>query len=344
MRVGLIGCGAIGELRARALDGRGGGPRLSAVTDADPGRARLFASRFGARAFTSPAELLASGEVDAAVVSTPPSSHAEAVYAALASGMAVLCEKPLAPDSDAARGMVEAARKAGRPLLCGFNHRFFPAVRAVREAVASGRLGAIDHVRAYAGHGGASEFTTSWMTDPKVVGGGALMDNGIHVLDLVRHFAGEIAEVAARVSSRIYGLPVEEHGVVQMVTSGGVLAELEASWTDWNGYSWWVEVHGDRGLARAAYPPMRAVVAQRNDAGRARRRWSLFPKLQIAERLGSWRATVVSTFRQEHEELARTVATGEAPRIAATGEDGARAVAVVAAAYESSRTGRIVRL
>ena len=131
---------------------------------------------------------------------------------------------------------------------------------------------------------------------------------------------------------------------MQMVTSAGVLAELEASWTDWNGYSWWVEVHGNRGLARAAYPPMRAVVVERSDTGRARRRWSLFPKLQIVERLGSWRATVVSTFRQEHEELALAAATAGAPRIAATGEDGARAIEIVAAAYESSRTGRVVQV
>ena len=128
-----------------------------------------------------------------------------------------------------------------------------------------------------------------------------------------------------------------------MVASGGLLAEVEASWTDWNGYSWWIEVHGEKGLARAAYPPMRALVVERDDAGRAKRRWNFFPRLQIAERLGSWQATVVSTFRQEHDELARACA-GQPPRTAATGEDGARAVEIVAAAYESSRTGRVVRL
>src|SRR5262249_36150558 len=137
------------------------------------------------------------------------------------------------------------------------------------------------------------EFSTPWITDRGVVGGGALMDNGIHVLDLVRHLAGEIVEVMARVSSRIYGLEVEDNATVQLIAANGCVVSLEASWTDWSGYSFWVEARGDRGLARAAYPPMRSVFVERPDSGRSRKRWSLFPRVQIAERVGSWRATVV---------------------------------------------------
>jgi len=279
--------------------------------------------------------------VEAIVVSTPPASHAAAVDEALRAGKPVLCEKPLAADAATARRLVRDAAARGVLLMCGFNHRFFPAVEFVRDAIASGELGAVGRIRAFAGHSGARELGIPWLTDPAVVGGGALMDNGIHVLDLVRHLGGEIAEVAARTSSRIYGYPVEEDGALQMMTVDGRVALLEASWTSWGGYQFWVEAHGDRGVARASYAPMRATLVARNDRGRPGRRFRFFPGVQIAERLGSWRSTVVRTFRRELAEFARAAA-GEKAAVAATGEDGARAVEIVAAAYESARTGRVV--
>jgi predicted dehydrogenase len=345
VKVGIIGCGAIAELRARALCGRGSGSgaRLVAVSDADPDRASAFARRFGARVLPGVEALVSDREVEAVIVSTPPVAHGEGVLAALSAGRSVLCEKPLAPDPLTARQMVEEAKRRNLPLMCGFNHRFFPAVSSVRELLRAGQLGALDRIRAYAGHSGAPEFSTSWITDRRVVGGGALMDNGIHIVDLVRHLAGEIVEVMARVSSRVYRLEVEDNATVQMVAANGCVIALEASWTDWSGYSFWVEACGDRGLARAAYPPMRSVYVQRPDGGRPRKRWKIFPKVQIAERLGSWRATVVETFRREHAEWLG-VLDGHPPDVAATGADGARAVEIAAAAYESSRTGRPVSL
>ena len=341
MRVGLVGCGAIAELRARAL--AADALPLVAVTDADPDRARAFASRFGARVLPSVDHLVSDPEVEAVIVSTPPIAHAEGVLAALSAGRSVLCEKPLAPDPSTARKMVEESEKRKRPLQCGFNHRFFPAVASVRENLRAGRLGALDRVRAYAGHAGAPEFSTPWITDRGVVGGGALMDNGIHALDLARHLAGEIVEVMARVSSRVYGLEVEDNATVQMVASNGCVVSLEASWTDWSGYSFWVEARGDRGLARAAYPPMRSMFVERSESARPQKQWKLFPRVQIAERLGSWRATVVETFRKEHAEWIEVLG-GHAPDVAATGADGARAVEIASAAYESSRLGRPVRV
>ncbi|MGH9440763.1 MAG: Gfo/Idh/MocA family protein, partial [Thermoanaerobaculia bacterium] len=228
MRVGIIGCGSIAELRARALDGRKGGPTLTAVSDIDPERARRFAESRGARAEASVSAVVAAADVDAVIVSTPPAAHAAAVEAAIRAGKPVLCEKPLASDGPAARRLVREAAARGVALMCGFNHRFFPAVEFVRAAIESGRLGSVGRIRAFAGHPGARELTVPWLTDPAVVGGGALMDNGIHVLDLVRHLGGEIAEVAARTSSRIYGFPVEEDGALQMLTVEGRVVQLEA--------------------------------------------------------------------------------------------------------------------
>jgi predicted dehydrogenase len=342
MNVGLVGCGAIGELRARALN-NAKEARLVAVTDADADRAAAFAGRFHVRTCPSLDALVTDPEIEAVIVSTPPSAHAEGVLAALSAGRSVLCEKPLAPDPATARRMVIEAEKRGLAFLCGFNHRFFPAVASVREALSSGTVGSLDRVRAYAGHAGTPEFSTPWITDRQIVGGGALMDNGIHVLDLVRHLAGEIVEVTARVSSRVYDFDVEDNASVQMVAANGCIVTLEASWTDWRGYSFWVEARGNRGLARAAYPPMRALLVDRGGDGGPKKRWKLFPGVQIAERLGSWRATIVQTFRQEHAQWAGAL-RGIPPTVAATGADGARAVELAHAAYESSRRGGPVRL
>src|SRR5690606_18599864 len=101
-------------------------------------------------------------------------------------GKNVLCEKPLAPNPTSARRMVEAAEARGLRLAVGFNQRHFPNVAWVKDCLEAGRIGRITHLRAYAGHRGLPEFRSASERDPDKIGGGALMDNGIHLIDHVR--------------------------------------------------------------------------------------------------------------------------------------------------------------
>ena len=191
LRFGLIGCGEIGKLRAAALARLG--PRLLvAVCDADTARASALAAASGSAAESDWRALISRPDVDVVIVSTPPHLHAEMTIAALENGKHVLCEKPLARDSGECRRMLEAAAKAGRSLATGFNYRFYPSVEKARALLDSGVIGELDHIRAYAGYS-ATAHHQAWLHDAAAMGGGALRDNGIHLIDLTRWFLGEVA-------------------------------------------------------------------------------------------------------------------------------------------------------
>lgn len=342
LRIGLIGCGDIGQLRARAIAVQ---PRfrLTAVSDIDAGRARAVAEPHGVTVYTDWRGLLES-DVQAVVVSTPPPLHAEMCTEALARGKHVLCEKPLARDPHECRQIIDAAQKAGCCLATGFNYRFYPVIATARRILRSGQIGELDHIRSYAGHPGGREFTHAWVHDVKVMGGGALLDNGIHILDLTRHLLGEVAEAKGFRTGSIWKFEgCEDNGFALLKSVAGKIAVVQASWSEWRGYRFWIEIFGTRGCVRASYPPMlvQATFLEIPDA-RPSHKWFFFPAFQIAERLRSYQWTVVRSFAEELGEFARTI-SGE-KTLAATGFDGLRAVEIAYAVYESSETGRSVLL
>jgi predicted dehydrogenase len=341
MNFGLVGAGGIGAVRGNALRATPG-CRLAAVADLDPVRSQRVAA--GARCFGHYRELLAAPEVEAVVVSTPPPSHEEIVTAALEAGKHVLCEKPLAPHPEAARRMVEAARRAGRVLTTGFNHRYFPAVKFLKRALDSGRLGKLDHVRAFAGHEGLSQFSAPWMYDKEVIGGGALMDVGIHLIDLVRYLLGEVSQVYGVASGRVWGLPAEDNGIAILRSPGGVPATLHATWSEWKGYRFYVEAYGDRGMARAYYAPMFALaVCADRPGGLRRREFHFFPRILLREKIRGWQTTTSLAFQEELRDFVR-LAAGDTRVALADGFAGWRAIQIAHAVYRSSATGQVITL
>ena len=347
LRVGLIGAGGIGALRAQAL-ARSESCDLVAVADLDAGLAHTAAALAGG---SRPAEysdyraLLEAGALDAVVVSTPPASHESICLDALDADLHVLCEKPLANSPAAARRMVERANELSRVLATGFNHRYFPAIARVREAVESGEIGELSHVRGYAGHIGLPELQGApWLTDPVAMGGGALVDNGIHVLDLVRHILGEVREVSGLVSESVWKIPgAEDNGIALLRSSEGRIASLHASWTEWRGYRFWLAAYGDRGTAWAYYAPMLGLVVRMDEpGGKARRSVSLYPRLNLREKFRGWQSTVVQTFVEEFRDF-RARIEGGTGRIA-SGFDGFRAVEIADAVRRSAERREVVSL
>ena len=165
----------------------------------------------------------------------------------------VLCEKPLATTVQDCRSIVEAARRYRRTLGTGFNYRFYPAIAKARELIAEGRIGELDHVKSFAGHPGGPEFTHQWVHDSTIMGGGALMDNGIHVADLTLHFLGEVLESHRYCTERVWRFRgSEDNGYVLMRTSQGVVGMLHASWTEWPGYRFSVDIYGTEGCIHEA--------------------------------------------------------------------------------------------
>lgn len=321
MRFGLIGCGEVGQLRAKAIE-RVAGAEL--VATADPQKPADL---------RDPHALLSRDDIDAVLVCTPAETHEELALAALEAGKQVLCEKPLAPTPAAAQRMVAAAEERGLRLATGFNQRHFPNVAWVKNCLEAGKIGRITHLRAYAGHRGLPEFRSAAERDPDKIGGGALMDNGIHLIDHVRFLGGEFESVHGLTSSATWKLgPAEDNGVALLQSADGRWAMLHASWTEWSGYRFWIDVYGDRGKARVWYGPLYAELIELDSpGGDSRKQRGLFWGANFREKLGGWRSTVVDSFVAEIVEFA---SPGGNVR-SATGFDGMRAVEIAHAVYKS---------
>ncbi len=341
MKFALVGLGSIGRVRMDALHASPG-HTLTAVCDADP--QRLTTAGSAVQGYTSFADLLAADACDAVIISTPPSTHESLALAAFAAGKHVLVEKPMANSLEACRRMLEAADRAGRVLAVGFNQRYFDAVKVVREAVQSGALGTLTHVKGFAGHTGLSEFSAPWMYDKATMGGGALCDNGVHMIDLVVHVMGEITSVYGVATNAVWNLPqVEDNAFAILRGTGGVVGSLHASWSEWKGYHFYLEAHGDRGMARAYYAPMMStVITMDRPGGKRSVRRNFYPAAILREKFRGWQTTAVKTFQQEFDDFAAVAADPSAPRVIARGLDGYRALAIAEAVYESTRTGAAV--
>ena len=343
MRFGLIGCGWAGSLRADALACLPGF-RLVAVADQDSVRARTLADRSGSALEADWHTLIRRPDLDTVIVSTPPPFHTAMCMQALEQGKHVLCEKPLARTPAECRQILDAAERNACLLATGFNYRFYPAIAKARQILDAGLIGELDHIRSYAGHPGGNEFTHPWVHDVETMGGGALLDNGIHIIDLTRYFLGEVAEVQGFATGHVWKFPgCEDNGFALLRSPTGKVASLQASWSEWRGYRLSVEVYGTRGCVRASYPPMLTQVVQMNaSTGRPRRALHLFPTLQIVERLRSYRWTALRSFMQELAAFAQTTRGEKTPL--ALGRDGLRSVQIAHAVYRASANGRAVHL
>lgn len=333
MKFGLIGCGAIGVFRVESLK-KTPGAELVAVFDVVPEKREEFAQKYGVRAASSLEELVNDKAIDTIIVSTPPNLHREHCEAAFKAGKDVLCEKPLASTIEDCQSIVESANKHGRVLGTGYNYRFYPAVVKAKELIDQNQIGEIVSVKSFAGHPGGPEFTHHWVHDPEIMGGGALMDNGIHLADLLLYFLGEATEKHGFSSSKVWNFgDSEDNGFVLAKTAEGRIGTLHASWSEWGGYHFYVEILGTEGRIRLSYPPMMTVLDKRpvGSAKKGKRKFFLFPLMQIKERLGSYKWTLEQSFIAEHQDFMRRVKgqKGEG----ATGIDGLYAVELVNAAY-----------
>lgn len=343
MKFGLIGCGEIGSLRAAAI-AQLKGSKLAAVADEDHDRALTVSGRYGGEIERDWHVLVRRGDLDAVIVSTPPPLHAEMCIEALERGKHVLCEKPLARNPHECQQILDAAEKGSRVLATGFNYRFYPAIIKARETLDSGIIGELDHVRSYAGHPGGSEFTHPWVHDNSVMGGGALMDNGIHIIDLTRYFLGEVIEVKGYATGNVWKFSgCEDNGFALLKNPLGKVASLQASWSEWRGYRFRIEVYGTSGCVRASYPPMMTQVVRVSEpGGRPRRKMHLFPKLQVVERLRSYRWTGLQSFIKELRAFVQAVGGEKTPL--ALGFDGMKSVQIADAVYCATAKGNTVRL
>ncbi|CAN5186566.1 hypothetical protein BH09PSE3_BH09PSE3_00230 [soil metagenome] len=343
MKFGLIGSGSIGAVRAAAL-AKMAGSSLTAIHDVDGSRARAVAPTATFHASTR--AMIDDPDVEAVIISTPPQFHEQLAIDAVQAGKHVLVEKPMAASVEVCQNMARAAQEAGRLLTVGYNHRYFEAVKLVRDIVRSGQIGKLSHVRAYTGHTGLSEFKASWMYDGAIMGGGTLFDNGTHIVDMVRYLMGDFDEVYGHSSNKVWEIDnVEDNALALVRSAEGVTGSIQSSWTEWKGYRFWIEAYGDRGMASAYYAPMMAkVITLDRPGGSPTVRRYFYPKAIVREKLRGWQSTVIQTFIEELDDFAAVAGGGLGSGRLAVAEDGIRAIQVAKAVYESSRSGHRITL
>lgn len=244
MNFAVVGCGLVGQKRMRAIKKR---HYLTVAADVCIERAQaLAAQQAGAEFTTDWRKAVTHPGVDAVVVATTNNYLAPIAEAALAAGKHVMVEKPGARNSEELSPLIQAAARARRRVQVGFNHRYHPAFRKAQELIRSGILGPLMFVRGRYGHGGRLGYDREWRADPEIAGGGELVDQGVHLIDLARWFLGDFVLVDGYAHTYFWDMPVEDNAFLLLRTKDNQTAFLHVSCTEWkNTFSF--EIYGRSG-------------------------------------------------------------------------------------------------
>jgi predicted dehydrogenase len=329
----VVGCGSFGSRRVNALVKLG--VRLCLV-DVDEELVSRMAREAGCEYYTDYREALRRGDLDCVVVATPNKLHAPISIAAMEAGKHVLCEKPLARNPEEARAMVDAAVRNRVFLKTGSNLRYFSNVRKAKELVDGGMIGKPLFIRGWIGHDGKKVLHT-WNVDREMAGGGTMLDNGAHILDLFRWFLGDFSECSGSVGTLHMPIEVEDNGMGIFRKEDGRMAFIQSSWTEWSGYMY-MEIYGSEGSV---------IIDNRGERTVNTGKWVVTSTTVYTHKDGTRQVFDYSTepprsYELELEDYIRCVEEGRQPM--ASGHDGMKVVEMVHAVYESSRTGRAVRL
>jgi predicted dehydrogenase len=370
LRVGVVGAGRMGRIRSLSAKAH---PQteLVEVVDTIAEHARSLAAEAGCRAGDDWQKLIEREDIDAIVVATPHKYLAPITTTALNAGKYVFCEKPGARNATEAEIVLKAAygntlSKELEPavpivpqnntrLFLGFTLRHYPAVARARALTSAGVIGKPMYVRGRYGHGGRRDYNLEWRGDPEMAGGGELLDQGIHLIDLSRCFLGEFEQVFGSVNTYFWGLnqdpkdrTLEDNAFLSLRTYDGRLAWLHASWTQWkNLFSF--EIYGEDGSLHidglgGHYGPQQLQIVRRRSEGGT-------PEVQEID-LGSdkrqngldevwtkeWAAFVSSAIDGGEKQ------NGDQAVLSARGVDAWEALKIVEATYEASRKGANVML
>lgn len=230
MKIAIIGCGLIGKKRAEAALAQG--HKIICVADTDPARAATLAEITKATALPDAKAVFAS-DVEAVVIATPHDQLAAIALAAVEAGKHVLLEKPGARTKGELQPVADAAKKHQRIVKVGFNHRFHPALLKAHAIFSAGEIGELMFIRGRYGHGGRIGYEKEWRCDKKISGGGELIDQGSHLIDLSRWFLGDLALDYASLPTAFWNTKVEDNCFLALQTLKKQMAWLHASWSEW---------------------------------------------------------------------------------------------------------------
>jgi predicted dehydrogenase len=230
LRAAIVGCGLIGQKRAAALTDCA----ITVCCDTDAARASALAAKHaGAAALTEWRVAVARPDIDLVFAATTHDMLAPVAEAAAAAGKHVLIEKPGGRRAAELDAVATTAARTGALVRIGFNHRCHRAFLKAREIFLTGELGDLMFIRGRYGHGGRVGYDREWRAEPERSGGGELIDQGMHLIDLARWFLGDFTSVRGAAPTYFWNMPVEDNGFLLLETARGQVAFLHASWTEW---------------------------------------------------------------------------------------------------------------
>ena len=334
---GLIGAGAISTQHLEAIQAIDGA-RLGGIASASAERARALGERWDVPWTTDVDELLAREEIDAVAVMSPSGMHPSQALAALAHGKHVLVEKPIALSVRDADAVIDEGRKRGLTVATVSQRRFEPAMIALQASVASGAFGTISLILTEGiYHRPQAYYDSAAWRGTIALDGGVLMNQAIHMIDLVRWLGGPVRSVSAHVATRTHVMEAEDTASVSLQFASGAIGDIVATTSATPEFPPEIRVYGDAGHARIV--------------GEAAVEWDvpgIPPPARAAEPVtaepgatATWGTTAAGYIRQYTDFIA-AVREGRPPAV--TGDDGRNAVEIVTSAYESSQTGRAVEL
>ncbi len=327
---GIIGCGVIGPWHAQAITGAEGA-ELVAVCDIVEQKAKKLGEEYSVPYVTDINEFLAREDVQAVSICTPSGMHAEQAIAAAEAGKHILCEKPLDITLERIDAMIEAAAANNVKLAGVFQRRTLPSSQRVREAVRGGKLGKVVLGDCYQKYYRSHEYYASgeWRATWDLDGGGALMNQGVHGVDLLLWIMGDVARVSGYCRRLVRNIDVEDTAVAMVEFANGALGVLEATTSVTPGYAMALEVHGDTGSIKMASDEITT--------------WAIAgEEEQTAEATGAGTAadpTALSTYGHQHHvaDLCQAITEDRPPQI--PGHEARKAVELIKAIYLSSREG-----
>ena len=244
LRFAIVGAGAIARAYEAAFQ-QTRSAKIVAVCDVRLASAQEYADRVGAKAYSSVQALLSETDFDAAIVCTPPVSHETITCELLKSGKHVLCEKPLAITVGAARRMLAAAEQSGTILTMASKFRYASDVRRAREILLAGEIG--DLVFAENAFTSFVDMRQRWNSDAAVSGGGVLIDNGTHAVDILRYFLGNLRDIQVVEGRRMQGLAVEDTVRLFVHNDEGVMGAADLSWSIDKELETFLRIYGSAG-------------------------------------------------------------------------------------------------
>ena len=244
MKVCIIGCGLIGRKRALALQND---DILVACCDTNKEIGKKFSEDFKCKFYSKYVDLLANCDCDIVIISVINKYAEKIACFSLNMKKHVLIEKPMGINQKESLNIYNSSIENNRIIKVGFNLRFHPAILKAKSLLNS--IGKIIFIRGHYGHGGRPGMEKEWRSSKDLCGGGELIDQGVHLIDLSRYFAGEIKSVFGSVSTKCWNITVEDNAFMMLKTNENIDIQLHVSWTNWKN-SFQFEIFGVDGYLK----------------------------------------------------------------------------------------------